>query len=178
MYHVSSSESKRIEEGDRALRPKTGFFPVSRYIIVVSWNPCHFYCFSREEDHNGRLYQSLWKSTTYLGFSLLKFYLRHRHNQPDERVVRLRDPHTSLPGTDMTPAVCSLLQQFRAPAWCDRVLFWTSAKVFHTSDEKGLGAGEVVQLGYRRSETPSTSDHKPVSAWFRFGCKKVLIVFK
>ncbi|CAN0484008.1 unnamed protein product, partial [Scytosiphon promiscuus] len=62
--------------------------------------------------------------------------------------------------------------QFRAPAWCDRVLCWTPGG----GDGTGAGretAGSVEQLRYRRSETPVMSDHKPVSSSFRFACKQV-----
>lgn len=42
--------------------------------------------------------------------------------------------------------------------------------------DDGVRAGGVKQMQYRRSETPITSDHKPVAASFCFGCKQVLIL--
>eukprot|EP00903_Cladosiphon_okamuranus_P016392 g15117.t1 len=75
-------------------------------------------------------------------------------------------------------------KKFRAPAWCDRILSWTAvgrdagskASPKEQAPNGGvgaIGAGCLRQLAYRRSETPMTSDHKPVSASFRFGCKQV-----
>ncbi|CAM9572248.1 unnamed protein product, partial [Ectocarpus fasciculatus] len=71
-------------------------------------------------------------------------------------------------------------KKFRAPAWCDRILFWTSCGDNGTGstvpkDVKTATAGSVRQHAYRRSETPLTSDHKPVSASFRFGCKQASV---
>ncbi|CAM9189144.1 unnamed protein product [Ectocarpus sp. 12 AP-2014] len=71
-------------------------------------------------------------------------------------------------------------KKFRAPAWCDRILFWTSGGEYWTDstvpkDVKTVTAGSVRQHAYRRSETPLTSDHKPVSASFWFGCKQARV---
>lgn len=73
--------------------------------------------------------------------------------------------------------------QLRAPAWCDRVLFWTGEDAEESEGEgDGVGAGEgeggqrrVLQLTYRRSEMPLMSDHKPVSASFRVKTRQVYL---
>lgn len=78
------------------------------------------------------------------------------------------------------------ITQFRAPAWCDRVLFrsghsrvdgsvavGSSEGAGADDSRKGINTGLVTQFGYRRSETPVCSDHKPVSASFRFGSRQV-----
>ncbi|CAM9247240.1 unnamed protein product, partial [Scytosiphon promiscuus] len=71
-------------------------------------------------------------------------------------------------------------KKFRAPAWCDRILSWV--RLGEVRDEINASsprcteeakAGVVRQFTYRRSETPLISDHKPVSASFRVGCKQV-----
>ncbi|CAN0476445.1 unnamed protein product, partial [Laminaria digitata] len=68
----------------------------------------------------------------------------------------------------------ALSGQFRAPAWCDRILFWTPGGGGGTDAGSGREtAGSVQQVRYSRSETPVMSDHKPVSSSFRFACKQV-----
>lgn len=54
-------------------------------------------------------------------------------------------------------------KKLRAPAWCDRVL-WLSQDPQH-----------VQQLSYKRSETPSFSDHKPVYTTSRVTVKDVIV---
>jgi len=54
-------------------------------------------------------------------------------------------------------------KKIRAPAWCDRVL-WLSQDPRH-----------VQQLTYKRSETPSFSDHKPVYTTLRLTVKDVIV---
>lgn len=48
-------------------------------------------------------------------------------------------------------------KKMRAPAWCDRILWYCNG------DQVGT-ANSVRQLGYRKCDTLLSSDHKAVSA--------------